>query len=520
MLSPGERLILLLMEQEGFIVKFKSILKKPSIVVKTLAVVFAIFQVMGCRDFSGRTASPEVVLTSDFQKTLPIDSSAQWFSELHNARAVHHYYKKRNFLATWLNDSLPAPQADSLIEFIRNIRMYGLRPQHYHYHELNKSMMDSSFKDQRMKHRMELLLTDAFISLACDIRHGRLHTHQDSTVVEHVDSTSIALLETAFSDNALSSSLRNQQPAHPQYKYLRDELQRLISNADDHRRNQLLYGHQPDSLATRDTLRLLELNMQRWREERSPMRQSILVNIPAYYLEILQDDSIVFESKVIVGSAKNKTPLLDGVLRSFMIFPYWNVPRSIAVNEILPQAKKDSMYLQSHHYDILDVNETILDPMTVPWNDLSKNNFPYTIRQKEGMHNALGLVKFWFQNPYDVYLHDTNARYLFAKEKRAMSHGCVRVHKAMELARHLLEGDDVVSPEDLDQYIEMQQQTRIKVPTPIDVRFRYFTAAYMEGVVKYFDDVYGYDEEYLKSMSDDLTPKIDNNVALISSVLK
>jgi L,D-transpeptidase YcbB len=473
---------------------------------------------LSCRDFSGRTASGEVVLTSDVKKTIPLDSSPQWFSELHNARAVQSYYKGRNFLPAWWEDSVPSQKADTLMRFIERIRLYGLRPQHYHFLELKKRLSDSAFNDQNVRQRIDLLLTDAFLSIANDIRHGTKFKQPDSLLALQLDSTSVALLNSAMTTNELSLALVRQQPLHPQYVHLRNELQKLIAQADAERQSFLLAGGVPDTLSRADTVQLLEINLQRWREERSSTDRFILVNIPSYQLEIFERDSIVFESSVIVGSPKNRTPMLDGLLRSFMIFPYWNVPRSIAVNEILPQAKKDSLYLQNHHYEILDVNETVLDPMTVPWMDLGKNNFPYTIRQKEGMHNALGLVKFWFNNPYDVYLHDTNARYLFSKEKRALSHGCVRVHKAMELARHLLEGNDVVSPEDLDQYVELQQQTRIKADA-IEVRFRYFTAAYIDGVVKFYDDIYGYDGEYVKLMYDTPPVRTEEKLNLLTSMV-
>jgi murein L,D-transpeptidase YcbB/YkuD len=150
------------------------------------------------------------------------------------------------------------------------------------------------------------------------------------------------------------------------------------------------------------------------------------------------------------------------------------------------------MYLQSHNYEVLDVEGNVLDPSTIDWTQYHSNNFPFTLRQTQGIHNALGLIKFTFNNPYSVYLHDTNARLMFNREKRALSHGCVRVEKALELGRHLVRNDDIVSPSDLDQYLEMQNQVTVRID-PIPVHLRYYTCLPQGDSVLFLKDVYGRD---------------------------
>jgi L,D-transpeptidase YcbB len=156
---------------------------------------------------------------------------------------------------------------------------------------------------------------------------------------------------------------------------------------------------------------------------------------------------------------------------------------------------------------VFDVAGNVLDPATIDWTQYHANNFPFTIRQKEGIHNALGLIKFTFENPYAVYLHDTNARLMFRREKRALSHGCVRVENALELGRFLVRDNEMVSPEDLDQYLEMQKQYTVRID-PIPVHLRYFTCEVKGDSVIFLQDVYKRDapiKEVLNRRFDVLT---------------
>jgi murein L,D-transpeptidase YcbB/YkuD len=209
----------------------------------------------------------------------------------------------------------------------------------------------------------------------------------------------------------------------------------------------------------------------------------------------MENNEPVFESKVIVGTSKNETPLLDGLIKSFTLYPYWHVPRKIAVNEILPHIKSDSTYLDAHHYEVINMDGNVLDPLTLDWKTFGTHNFPIIIRQRQGAHNSLGLVKYSFNNPYNVYLHDTNAPRLFNRDKRSLSHGCIRIEKAKDLSYFLVERDSgYVYREDLDQYYQLQKQLDIKLQKPIPLHIRYFTNEYHEGKVLFYDDIYNFDK--------------------------
>src|SRR5690606_27104899 len=108
------------------------------------------------------------------------------------------------------------------------------------------------------------------------------------------------------------------------------------------------------------------------------------------------------------------TPKLDADIRSFIVYPYWNVPRQIAVEEILPKVKRDSLYLQRNHFQVVDVRGNLINPDSVKWSKYHVNNFPFMFQQTEGEHNALGIIKFPFYSEKNIYLHDTNTKRTFA----------------------------------------------------------------------------------------------------------
>ncbi len=469
----------------------------------------------GCYHFSGSATSGDVTSQSDIQKIAVIDSGTHYFDSLNHSSAVYNFYAKRQFIPAWWNHKRPSPQADTLFHIIQHSRYYGLTRDHYHAGELTRLFYDSAFENDDVIRRSDMLLTDAFVSMMRDLKYGR-RSHLDTALrpsQRSMDSAAVAILNASISRNAIRSFLEEQEPARDQYKLLRHAVKKLIDTSSVDLRTRLISSAHEDSTKESQQLSTIEVNLDRWRKETELNGRYILVNIPDYSLELVEGDTIAFKSKVIVGSSKNETPILDGVIRSFIIYPYWNVPRSIAVNEILPQAKRDSLYLRNHNYEILSPDGTVLNPDSIPWASLHRNNFPYTFRQTQGLHNALGLVKFWFANPYAVYLHDTNARLLFNRKKRAISHGCVRVEHAMELGRFLLRDNEIVTPEDLDQYLEFEKQMAVKIKD-IPIHIRYFTCMFRDGKVEFYDDVYGIDAEEKRTLA---APTNQENTMLVLS---
>jgi murein L,D-transpeptidase YcbB/YkuD len=202
---------------------------------------------------------------------------------------------------------------------------------------------------------------------------------------------------------------------------------------------------------------------------------------------------------VIVGQAfpDHNTPVFTAEMRYLVIRPYWDVPASIARKELLPALRKDAAYAAKHGFELVRGQRD--DSPVVPVSNEALQELAQgklRIRQRPGRENALGAIKFMLPNPYNVYLHSTPAQALFARTRRAFSHGCVRVEDPVALARFVLRGEATWTAERVAQ--EMQAEggpLRVTLRQPVQVMMIYATAlAAEDGRVLFFDDVYGHDQ--------------------------
>ncbi|WP_412464861.1 L,D-transpeptidase family protein [Flavobacterium mekongense] len=224
-----------------------------------------------------------------------------------------------------------------------------------------------------------------------------------------------------------------------------------------------------------DRIKTIMVNMERCRwisTDLTKSKEFIVVNIPSYRLTYFKEGKAALVSNVVVGTALNETVIFSGMMSYVVFSPYWNVPKSIRDKEILPAIKKNKDYLAKHNME---------------WNG---NN----IRQKPGPNNSLGLVKFLFPNSNNIYLHDTPAKNLFSQEKRAFSHGCIRVQKPKELAQLILEDDPNWTPEKIDAAMNSGKEKWYTLKNKIPVYIGYFTAwVDDDGLVNFHKDIYGRD---------------------------
>lgn len=223
-------------------------------------------------------------------------------------------------------------------------------------------------------------------------------------------------------------------------------------------------------------IKTLMVNMERCRWIPSDIakgKEFIVINIPSYRLTYFKDNAPALISKVVVGKAMNQTVIFSGMMQYIVFSPYWNVPKSIIKKEIAPAMAKNRNYLEQHNME---------------WNGGN-------IRQKPGPKNSLGLVKFLFPNSNSIYLHDTPSKSLFDEDKRAFSHGCIRVAKPKELANLILKDDSNWTPAKIDAAMNRGTESWYTLKNKIPVYIGYFTAwVDSEGAVHFYDDVYGRDE--------------------------
>ena len=251
-----------------------------------------------------------------------------------------------------------------------------------------------------------------------------------------------------------------------------------------------------------ERLDIIRVNMERCRWINNDLpREFLLVNIADYHLYIFRDRQIDYECRVVVGKEFHETPVFTSDIKYVVFNPTWTVPYSIASKEILPKLKKDPNYLQNRNMTLLRGKE-VVNPSTIDFNQYSKKNFPYTIRQEPGTNNALGLVKFIFPNKYAVYLHDTPSKSYFEKTDRAFSHGCVRVKDPLILAEQLL-GDKGYDNDKIADVIKSSKTQNVYLTKPMTVMLMYWTCHDndIDGKMSFYRDVYGRDKKVLSELN-------------------
>lgn len=405
------------------------------------------------------------------------------FSGLTNTALVKRFYQQAGFRASWFEGLHPTPSRDSLFTFIQNIRYYGLAPKDYHDDELHDASTPWS--------RTDVLLTDAFLSLAQDLRYGTRNLLRST----EEDSVRLNLLLHARGSDQIVEYLRKRQPPYTGYRELREALHLVIDSLASEQRRSVLLKEDTTTARVEASIARIETNLERWREERAPFRgRYILINIPSFMLYVMEDDSVLLASRVIVGEPETPTPELSSRITRLVTYPYWHVPRKIAVKEYLPALQQDISIIEKNNFDVLDRMGRLLDPDSVPWSSYTPDYFPVSLRQREGRENALGVIKFEFSNPYAVFLHDTNARKLFQRSVRAFSHGCIRMEKAEALAHYLVTGSLNKKSKKLTELLTEQERHALRLAEPIRIYVRYFTAEVRGGKLMIYPDLYQKDE--------------------------
>lgn len=246
------------------------------------------------------------------------------------------------------------------------------------------------------------------------------------------------------------------------------------------------------NISLKDIQSLLIKNLHLWRSLNCLDNQRyILINIPSAELSFYDRDSLVTAMKVIVGKPSTSTPQISSKIDQIIFFPYWYVPNSIATKEILPIQQKESTFLENNGFQVLDELGNTIDPTTLPWTTYTANNFPYRFRQVAGCDNSLGIVKFNFESPYAIYLHDTNHKELFGKSNRHISHGCIRLEKPYDLAAILLGNRSQVEDALKHRFDTDLKPKYMRLDNPVQVFITYMTTSVDEfGNLVIFEDVY------------------------------
>src|SRR5436190_2398739 len=421
------------------------------------------------------------------------------------------------------------------------------------------SLGQNDRRDAALWSRADLLLTDAFIRVMKDVKLGRLAKDSITMRTDSVLSNDLCprQLNIVKQSGSILRAIEPLEPRHKGYQLLKAGLKKFLDSAD-YRQLTIVPSPSKDSMAiykkalqTRlyeggflsqdsiaadsvtiaaavknfqkkehitvdgkagaGTIRLLNLSdrekfiriaitMDRYKmlPDTMPTRY-VWVNLPSYYMRLVDADSIKMVSKIICGKPVTRTPVLTSAIYNMVTYPQWTMPESIIVKEVLPGVKKDTAYFRKKGYSLIDATGNEVDPQTVDWKKYRKG-IPYKVVQGSGDDNALGVLKFNFSNKYAVYLHDTNQRYLFGQTTRSLSHGCVRVQEWQKLAYAILHYDDTdslkisVKEDSLNSWLSQKVKRTLPIRNKLPVYIRYFTCEGKDNGIVFYDDMYGEDK--------------------------
>lgn len=447
------------------------------------------------------------------------------------------FYKARHYAYAWYDDSGMIEPAHNLYNRIINIAEEGL-PDAVPYQAAFISLMETEEGANKIAPVTELMLTSQYLAYAKKVWLGISEKQSLSTdwLLPRKKLTTQQLLDSLIS----GAGILQQEPVYRQYNLLKDYLkkynqlnsqgtlaiikgdkkvyqlkdssltvsairQRLFQLGDLSVNNQsnnfdstLLQGvknfehrlgYREDGIVNMSLLAEMNypldkriqqiiVNMERSRwVPVSLVNNYLVINIPEYKLHVYENDSIAFSMNVVVGKDEHKTVIFNGDLKYVVFSPYWNIPASILKNETLPAMKKNSNYLAQHNME---------------WNGGN-------VRQKPGPDNSLGLVKFLFPNTHSIYLHDSPAKSLFNEDKRAFSHGCIRLAEPKKLAQYLLRNDSTWNEQKITAAMNkgVEQYVTLKKATPVFIA--YFTAwVDRQGKLNFRNDVYKRDARLAK----------------------
>ncbi len=482
------------------------------------------------------------------------------------AKLLASYYEPHDFKQLWSSQRQWRPVKDSLLKYLHTCERDGLFPKAYQLDTLQALISRIDFDSLQLQPasswaRADVLMTDAFMHILEDLKHGRLH--MDSLSWKYDESRYekffTKYLDSLLVGTSITHLLQGIQPGFREYQQLKEALPTFLDSMQRKtytylqyplRDSALLYkkvvarikeegvagpfSEIPDSLAfvkiisayqsfkglpvtgkltaglvnrlnntDLEKFKRIAITLDRYKQLAAPLPERyVWVNLPSYYLQVWAGDTIELDSKIIIGKPHTPTPLISSAISDLVIYPTWTVPGSIIKKEILPALKRDPGYLLRKGLALFDYNGNMVDPFAVNWAKYN-TEIPYLVRQASGDDNALGVMKFNFKNPFSVYLHDTNQRYLFKNKSRSLSHGCVRVQEWEKLAFFIVRNDRMFSKQpdslklttdSITSWVARKQKQVVGIRNRLPLFIGYYTCAATKGKIRFYDDVYSKDK--------------------------
>ncbi len=395
---------------------------------------------------------------------------------------LSEYYANHFGAPLWVNKNGLTNKAKLIIEEIRQADQWGLNSAQFDLPSLTEQVSTADLIDA------EIALSLAILKYARHARGGRMDPTSLSLAIDRVpplEAPRVVLDSLQSTDNP-ARYLQSLHPQHDQFKKLRSAYLKALS---DEQKNTKLQKKSKVKLSQR-----LLYNMEMWRwMPRELGAKYVWSNIPEFKVRIIKNERVVHEERIVIGKTTHKTPIFSDEMETIVFHPFWGVPNSIKVKELLPSLVRGGNALTRQGLRISYAGREI-DPNSVDWSQNDIRN--YHVFQPPGRRNALGIVKFMFPNKHAVYMHDTPSKHLFKRNVRAFSHGCMRVRNPLKLAELVLQHDKGWERTKIDVLISNgPKNNQITLNNKLQVHVTYFTVWIDDdGKPVTMKDIYGHEK--------------------------
>ena len=468
-----------------------------------------------------------------------------------NSKSLADFYNSRDYQTVWQSEK----NRKTILETIKNCESEGLNPSDYSISKLLDLEKKFIELDESEQVNYDLLLTYNFQKYLNHLHNGKLNPRKlyrnwDLNIQELDIKT---ILNNALEKDSLAAEIQKCQPKALTYGKLIKALS-LINDFPEDKTDSIIFNEKIEPNATNPAITTIKkkllywkdlesndsitshydnetveavkkfqtrhglisdgiigqstitalnftkedrkhqiiANLERWRWFAKSFAQNyLLINIPNYSLNVVEDQNITMSKRIVIGKAKRETPVLTSVLQTVVFNPTWTIPPTILKEDILPELIKNRNFLDNKNIGIYDSKNNKIDPLK--WNPERPNGYRYV--QEPGYYNSLGVVKINFPNHHSVYLHDTNHRNLFERNNRSLSSGCIRIQEPLELVQLVLDNPKQFSKEKIDSIVTTKKTLFIGIKKRYAIYLWYWTAWSEDDELIFRTDIYNLDAD-------------------------
>jgi len=390
---------------------------------------------------------------------------------LREVAMVKSFYTAQHDSIYWFKSKESLNKATDWLLMIESAETFGVIFDQAHSADIRAALLSNKTIGDQYKVQRDKQITLAILNFIKSLQEGTVHFDYDA-VSGTRDSIYVNLLLNSKLIEPVSQTVSKLECKDHDYLVLKKYLN--------------------DSIATTDSIKykklVLAMNYRRYLFF-NHSSDYIVVNIPETEAYYYGNNFLKLKMRAVVGRKDKPTPTIASYMTNVVTFPHWNVPHTIGVKEILPKVQKNDNYLEQNSYDVVNGKGRIVEESTINWKNYNETNFPYYFRQATGPRNAMGVIKFNLQNPFDIFLHSTSSPAAFTKDLRFLSHGCIRLEKPLELAKVLI--PDKIDIKKIKSGKKNTVSETISLPSKIPVFIIYQPVTVVGNKVKFLPDNYG-----------------------------